>query len=337
MPFKSLAQMRLFAAKQKRGELPEGTYEKWLEHTPDLANLPEHKSDREKTADSFGPGHGDTYCDICGEYMYGCGCGPATHGKILRSATCDKCLEEDRMKEASAHDHSDAHAALVVAPYKGGWISSTRPIDKRKFAGEFGLVGGKLDPGETAIQAAKREAKEEGWRVEGVVARPIHIKSSGSKKIVVFAAKSAKKLTDYVEKPREIHQLTVTKKELADSHEGNKFLHLMDESRHHKPIEQTKAIAMYKRKGIDLASNYHPSVMKPVVAMLKKADALMTSQTGGPDGADGGMGTTPPPPPIEEKSMSYTNGQNLQQKIVARSTQRYGKQLPPPSTWAKHR
>lgn len=42
MPFKSKAQMRLFFAKQKRGELPEGTAEAWAAETPNIEKLPDH-------------------------------------------------------------------------------------------------------------------------------------------------------------------------------------------------------------------------------------------------------------------------------------------------------
>lgn len=41
MPYRSLSQMRLFFAKEKRGELPKGTAKEWAEHTPDVKRLPE--------------------------------------------------------------------------------------------------------------------------------------------------------------------------------------------------------------------------------------------------------------------------------------------------------
>jgi len=42
MPAKSKAQLRLLFAKERRGELPQGTAERWAEHTPDIKHLPEH-------------------------------------------------------------------------------------------------------------------------------------------------------------------------------------------------------------------------------------------------------------------------------------------------------
>jgi len=50
MPFKSKAQMRMFYAKEAKGELPEGTAKTWVEHTKNLKNLPEHVK---KASDAF--------------------------------------------------------------------------------------------------------------------------------------------------------------------------------------------------------------------------------------------------------------------------------------------
>jgi hypothetical protein len=43
VPFKSKSQMRLFFAKEKRGELPAGTAEEWAGETPDIGALPDRK------------------------------------------------------------------------------------------------------------------------------------------------------------------------------------------------------------------------------------------------------------------------------------------------------
>jgi len=45
MPFKSKAQMRKFAAMERAGELPPGTFERWMRKTKDPKRLPERKSD----------------------------------------------------------------------------------------------------------------------------------------------------------------------------------------------------------------------------------------------------------------------------------------------------
>lgn len=46
-PFKSMAQMKLFFAKEKRGEMPKGTAIKWVEETPNIKSLPEHVKNAE--------------------------------------------------------------------------------------------------------------------------------------------------------------------------------------------------------------------------------------------------------------------------------------------------
>ena len=44
MPFKSKAQMRKIAAMEQHGELPSGTFDKWMSKTGDVKRLPERKS-----------------------------------------------------------------------------------------------------------------------------------------------------------------------------------------------------------------------------------------------------------------------------------------------------
>lgn len=47
MPYKSKAQMRMMFAKEKAGEVPQGTAQRWADETPDIKNLPEHKKQAE--------------------------------------------------------------------------------------------------------------------------------------------------------------------------------------------------------------------------------------------------------------------------------------------------
>jgi len=44
MPFKSKAQMRKFAAMERAGELPPGTFDRWMRETKSPKRLPERKS-----------------------------------------------------------------------------------------------------------------------------------------------------------------------------------------------------------------------------------------------------------------------------------------------------
>ena len=203
--------------------------------------------------------------------------------------------------------HYDAHAALVVAPYHGGWISSTRPRDKRSHPGEIGLVGGKLDPGESAIAAVKREALEEGWHVHHIDPNPIHVKYNGDKKIVVFAGTAARKLTKYKEEPREIHQMTVTRDELARSHPGNTFIHLLDEANPTKAISAEAAKAVHRRLGIPVTGHYPRFGQAAALVrkgLQKVADAYPTTMGAGDTP---GFGVNPPGPPPSDLNMAETS------------------------------
>jgi len=55
MPFKSKAQLRKFAAMERRGEIPKGTFKRWLEETPNVKKLPERASKmaKEKSDNKF--------------------------------------------------------------------------------------------------------------------------------------------------------------------------------------------------------------------------------------------------------------------------------------------
>ena len=48
MPFKSKSQVRAFFAKEKAGELPAGTAEKWVHETPNIKRLPEKVKRKKK-------------------------------------------------------------------------------------------------------------------------------------------------------------------------------------------------------------------------------------------------------------------------------------------------
>jgi len=49
MPYSSKSQMRLFFAKEKRGELPKGTAKEWAHETKSIKSLPQYKGKRKRT------------------------------------------------------------------------------------------------------------------------------------------------------------------------------------------------------------------------------------------------------------------------------------------------
>jgi hypothetical protein len=48
MPFRSKAQLRLFAIKEDKGELPKGTFARFLKETKSVSRLPERLKRRKK-------------------------------------------------------------------------------------------------------------------------------------------------------------------------------------------------------------------------------------------------------------------------------------------------
>mgnify|MGYP003439694252 FL=1 len=115
-------------------------------------------------------------------------------------------------------------AAFVVAPAATSsnrtLVAATTRASDRGEAGRIGLPGGKLDMGESAYDAALREAREEGWYVEEIADVPFHTATVEGKTVAWFAAKSARALLSYKEQGR-IRPLAVSVKDVAESGYGN--------------------------------------------------------------------------------------------------------------------
>lgn len=58
MPFKSRAQQRFMFAAEARGDMPEGTAERWAKHTPSIKALPARASKSKRTGTKRGPPKG---------------------------------------------------------------------------------------------------------------------------------------------------------------------------------------------------------------------------------------------------------------------------------------
>lgn len=108
----------------------------------------------------------------------------------------------------------DSHTPQLFA-------GTTRAADRGE-AGKVGLPGGKVDAGETAIQALFRESEEEGWELAG---EPRLVRSAfvEGKLVGWFEVESARKLSVYKEQGR-IRPIALPLETLAASGYGNEFL-----------------------------------------------------------------------------------------------------------------
>lgn len=97
-----------------------------------------------------------------------------------------------------------AFAVFVIAEVDGGFAATTRAED-RKADDEgisFGFPGGKVDEGESLVEAAIRESQEEGWDVSIDNSVPCSVQTVQGKKVVWFKASSAVKRISFKEQGR---------------------------------------------------------------------------------------------------------------------------------------
>jgi len=113
-------------------------------------------------------------------------------------------------------------AAFVVAKYKSGYAATTRAADRGE-VGRIGLPGGKIDINETPVEAAVREATEEGWSVDITNTNPIQIATIEGKVIYWYEGVNAKPLNDYKEKNR-ISPIVVSREDILNSGYRNSTL-----------------------------------------------------------------------------------------------------------------
>ncbi|MDX9971902.1 MAG: NUDIX domain-containing protein [FCB group bacterium] len=113
------------------------------------------------------------------------------------------------------------HAAFIVAPAgRDNLIAATTRAADRNEAGRIGLPGGKVDPGESARDAAIREAAEEGWAVYGVEAEPYHVAEVEGRMVAWFLADMAIAREEFPEQGR-IEPIAATWYQVAASGYGN--------------------------------------------------------------------------------------------------------------------
>ena len=122
--------------------------------------------------------------------------------------------------------NSNSPFAVFVIAHFG--LSSKLAVTTRdgKDAGRIGLPGGKVDAGETPVQAAIREAAEEGFRVKlDADAQPVHMAMVEGKLVYwYYTPWSVRPLVEYKEKARGIKATYATVEEVANSGFGNEFI-----------------------------------------------------------------------------------------------------------------
>lgn len=112
------------------------------------------------------------------------------------------------------------HAAFILVRSADGWAATTRPD------GRVGLPGGKVEPGESPIAAALREAAEEGWLVrprKGAKWREYRATVDGRPVVWFYQPRAtAVKLASYKEASRGIRPVVLTTGQVAGSGFGNR-------------------------------------------------------------------------------------------------------------------
>jgi len=99
-------------------------------------------------------------------------------------------------------------------------VSTPSDSSERKFAAVtrekagLGLPGGKVEPGETPVDAVVREATEEGWQVYDVSPHPFFKSEVDGEPVWWYAAAIAYPLDDWKEKSRGIAPVAVTLREI---------------------------------------------------------------------------------------------------------------------------
>jgi hypothetical protein len=127
------------------------------------------------------------------------------YNKLLLESTADK----------------DIFAVFVVSKNSDNlFAATTRCKDKGEDECSFGFPGGKVDFGESLIDAVTRESLEEGFTFEYIEPEPFHVDIVEGRKVAWFYGKNPIQLNDYKEKHR-LRNIFVSEQQLISS--GDQF------------------------------------------------------------------------------------------------------------------
>ena len=125
-------------------------------------------------------------------------------------------------RELTEEEENNPFAVFVIVFVKGGYVLATTRAEDKGEGGKIGLPGGKVDPGESPVDAVYREAAEEGWKITKI-GEVVSSQIIEGKPVVWYLGYGGKKLTDYKEKGR-IKPIMATIEEISNSGYGNSFI-----------------------------------------------------------------------------------------------------------------
>jgi len=134
--------------------------------------------------------------------------------------------DHNDINETSHTKNNRPFAVFAIGKFEDGYAATTRPTNS-KGSEKIGLPGGKLDDGETALEALLRECNEEGWQVDITNSKLVHTNNVNGKLIQWYTVRVIKQLKNFKEKGR-IFPIVCSKEQVLRSGFGNAKLPLQE-------------------------------------------------------------------------------------------------------------